>query len=183
MFGYGSSPLEILACQAMVSGLVYLDEFTYSTFWQAGTDTALAAGGDKTTRIQINSDSDFIAQQYNLYVTGGGGDDIVGLDDYFITITRAGSGRDIMNNPQKVFNFLGNYFRGNQSVIANGTNTPGWKSITSLYQGNSTVSIRLQNPTTRTPFRVEFAMVGFKVFYQTNRAGQTGNRQDIFHAL
>jgi len=183
MFGYGSSPLEILACQAMISGLVYLDEFTYSCAWQAGTSSALTAGGDMTQRIQVNSDSDFVAQRYNLYVTGGTGDDIVGLDDYSITITRAGSGRDIMNNPQKVFNFLGNYFNGNQSVISNSVNFPGWLGITSLYQGNSTVSIRLQNPTTRTPFRVEFSMSGFKVFYQTNRQGVTGNRQDIFHAL
>jgi|SRR5215468_8211635 len=183
MYGYGSSPLEILACQAMIEGLVYLDEFTYSTFWQAGTASALGAGGDNTQRIQINSDSDFIAQEYNMFVTGGQGDDIVGLDDYLITITRAGSGRDIMNNPQKVFNLVGNWFRGNQSVIANGTNYPGRLPITSLYQGNSTVSIRLQNPTTRVPFRVEFAMRGFKVFYQTSRTGRTGNRQEIFHAL
>jgi hypothetical protein len=184
MWGYGSSPLELMACQAMIQGLAYLDEFTYSTFWQAGTSSALLAGGDNTQRIQINSDSDFVAQQYNLYVTGGlGGDDIIGMDDYMITITRAGSGRDIMNNPQKVFNFCGNYFNGNQSVTANALNFPGWLSITSLYQGNSTVSIRLQNPTSRTPFRVEFAMKGFKVFYQTSRSGVTGNRQDIFHAL
>jgi hypothetical protein len=168
----------------MIQGLVYLDEFTYSTFWQAGTSSALQVGGDNTQRIQINSDSDFIAQSYNMFVTGGqGGDDIVGLDSYLITITRAGSGRDIMNNPQSVFNLVGNYFDGNQSVIANAVNFPGYLPITSLYQGNSTVSIRLQNPTSRAPFRVEFAMRGFKVFYQTSRDGRTGNRQDIFHAL
>lgn len=182
MFGYGSSPLEVLAAQAMVNGLVYLDEFTYSTFWQLGDTSALPANGEMTQRIQINSDSDFIAQSYNLVANGISANDILGLPDYSITITRAGSGRDIMNNPQKVLNFCGNYFNGN-GAGGNSANFPGWKSISSLYQGNSTVSIRLQNPTSLAPYRVEFAMVGFKVFYQTNRSGQTGNRQDIFHAL
>jgi hypothetical protein len=183
MWGYGSSPLELMACQAMIQGLVYLDEFTYSTFWQSGTSSALPANGDVTQRIQINSDSDFIAQQYNIFANGGSANDILGLPDYLITITRAGSGRDIMNNPQKVMNFAGNYFNGTENVTSNAANFPGWLSITSLYQGNSTVSIRLQNPTSAAPFRVEFAMKGFKVFYQTNRQGVTGNRQDIFHAL
>jgi hypothetical protein len=186
MFGYGSSPLELMACQAMLQGLVYLDEFTYSTFWQAGTSSALLPNGDNTQRIQINSDSDFIAQQYNLVSSGTSLDMVGGLSDFMITITRAGSGRDIMNNPQRVLNFCGNYWNGGN--VGDGTfsslaNFPGYLPITSLYQGNSTVSIRLQNPTTFAPARVDFAMKGFKVFYQTSRSGVTGNRQDIFHAL
>jgi hypothetical protein len=184
MWGYGSSPLELLACQAMVQGLVYLDEFSYSTFWEAGTSSELTAGTDKTQRIQINSDSDFIAQRYNLFANGATLDEILGLPDYLITITRAGSGRDVMNNPIKTQNFCGNFFNGmGSSALGNSANFPGYLPITSLYQGNSTVSIRLQNTTSLTPARVEFVMSGFKVFYQTNRQGQVGNRQDIFHAL
>lgn len=181
MWGYGSSPLELMACQAMLQGLVYLDEFTYSCFWQIGTPSALGPGGDVTQTIQINSDSDFVAQEYNL-VTDSPIDQAVALPDFFIQITRAGSGRNIMNQPQRVANFCGNYagYHGsNQNA-----NFPGKLSITSLYQGNSTVQVRLQNRSTSfTPGRVDFAAKGFKVFYQANKQGQVGNRQDIFHAL
>lgn len=189
MYGYGTSPLELLACQAMVEGLVYLDEFTYSTSWQAGTPTALGPAGDVTTTIQINSDSDFIAQEYNLFTNGATANDIGGLADFLITITRAGSGRNIMNQAQKTMNLCGNYLGfspqgANPPNVVLGANNPGRLPITSLYQGNSTVSIRLQNQsTTFAPWRVDFAMRGFKVFYQTARNGRTGNRQDIFHAL
>lgn len=187
-YGYGCSPLELLACQAMVQGLVYLDEFTYSTVWQVGTPTALPANGDVTTTIQINSDSDFVAQEYNLWTNGPTQNDLGGLADFLITITRAGSGRNIMNQAQKVMNITGNYFWGISgapgTVPANGANHPGRLPITSLYQGNSTVQVRLQNQsTTFAPWRVDFAMRGFKVFYQTAKDGRTGNRQDIFHAL
>lgn len=185
-YGFGSSPLELLARDAMVQGLVYLDEFTYSAVWQAGTNTALTQGGDKTVNIQINSDSDFIAQQYQLIAEGEEPDSIVGLANFLITITRAGSGRDIMNQAQKVQNLCGNYlgFGEGATSAPYGANFAGYLPITSLYQGNSTVAIRLQNPSqTFAPRRVDFAMRGFKVFYQTARDGRTGNRQDIFHAL
>jgi hypothetical protein len=171
----------------MIGGLVYLDEFTYSTTWLANTPTALGAGGDVTTTIQINSDSDFIAQEYSLVSNGATVNDVAGLPDFLITITRSGSGRNIMNNPQRVLNFLGNYWNGGNAgtnVPQSGfANWPGRLPISSLYQGNSTVQIRLQNPTSLVPFRVDFSMRGFKCFYQTNSAGQTGNRQQIFHAL
>jgi hypothetical protein len=186
-WGYGASPLELLACQAMVAGLVYLDEFTYSTSWIAGTSSALTASGDVTRPIQINSDSDFIAQEYNLTTTGSTADFVGGLGDFLIQITRAGSGRNIMDNPQRVLNFCGNYaFTGSKFDPANGigANQPGRLTISSLYQGNSTVQIRLVNLSpTFNPVRVDFAMKGFKCFYQTNASGQTGNRQQIFHAL
>lgn len=184
MYGYGSSPLEILACQAMVQGLIYTDQFYYKCDWVAGTPTGLPANGDKTSTIQINSDSDFIAQEYHLSVTQANGDQFVTLPPLLITITRAGSGRDIMNGPIVVTNLCGN-FGGYALQTGNVAfaNFPGRLSITSLYQGNTTVSVRLQNPTNVAFQRVDFVMSGFKAFYQTNQAGQTGNRQDVFHAL
>ena len=186
-YGYGSSPLELLAASAMLSGLVYLDEFTYSCSWIAGTSSALVPNGDVTQNIQINSDSDFIAQTYNLVASGTQAGTIAGLPDFLITITRAGSGRNIMDQPQRVLNFCGNYWAGGNNsdpTFSSLANTPGWLSISSLYQGNSTVSVRLQNPSsTFAPLRVDFAMKGFKAFYQTNAQGVTGNRQQIFHAL
>jgi hypothetical protein len=184
MYGYGASPLEVLACQAMIQGLIYMDQFWYSTSWIAGTPTALTANGDKTTQIQVNSDSDFIAQEYHLSAKRNATDQFVQLPPFLITITRSGSGRNLMTEPQLISNVCGNY--GGYALDTNSNqyaNYPSRLSITSLYQGNGTVSIRLQNPMAQDWAEVRFSMFGFKVFYQTNQQGVTGNRQDIFHAL
>lgn len=175
MNAYGSSPLEMLAAEAMMQGLVYLDEFTYSAAWIAGTTTALGASATVDVIVPINSDSDFIAQQYNL-VAWTALDTILPSPDYLITLIRSGSGRELMNQAQHVGNFAGNY----RSTSAN---FPGDMPISSLYQGNGSVTVRLQNRTVTAANRVDFAMRGFKVFYQKNSQGVTGNRQMIFGAL
>ena len=175
MIGFGTSPLEVMASAAMLKGLCYLDEFTYSVAWIAGTTTALGASATVDVQLFINSDSDFIAQEYNL-TAWTALDTILPSPDYLISIIRSGSGRELMNQQQHVGNFAGNY----RSTSAN---FPGKNPISSLYQGNLNVTVRLTNRTVTAANRVDFALRGFKVFYQTNAQGQTGNRQDIFHAL
>lgn len=175
MVGFGTSPLEVLASAAMLKGLCYLDEFTYSAAWIAGTPTALGANATVDVQIFINSDSDFIAQEYNL-VAWTAVDTIYASPDFLISIIRSGSGRELMSQSQHVGNFAGNY-------RAASANFPGKNPISSLYQGNLNVTIRLTNRTGNAINRVDFSLRGFKCFYQTNAAGQTGNRQDIFHAL
>ena len=175
MIGYGTSPLELMACEAFLQGLVYLDEFTYSITGSAIDATALLANTVVDYQLQINADSDFIAQEYNLTAWSAAGT-ILANPDYLIQIIRASSGRELMNRPQHVANYAGNYRSASASF-------PGRKAMPSLYQGNMGVTIRLTNRTATVPDRVDFAMLGFKVFYQTNKVGVTGNRQDIFHAL
>jgi hypothetical protein len=175
MIGFGTSPLEVMASAGMLKGLLYLDEFTYSASWLAGTTSALGASVTVDQQIQINSDSDFIAQEYNL-IAFTALDTILPSPDYTISIIRSGSGRELMSQAQHVGQICGNY----RSTSAN---FPGKNPISSLYQGNLTVTIRLTNRTVTAANFVQFSMRGFKVFYQTNAQGQTGNRQDVFHAL
>jgi hypothetical protein len=172
---FGSSPLERLAAEAMMQGLVYLDEFTYSASWLTGTPTALGASATVDVQIQINSDSDFIAQQYNL-ISFTALDTLLNSPDYLLTLIRSGSGRELMNQAQHVGNLCGN-FRAASSCF------PGENPISSLYQGNMNVTCRLQNRTVTAANFVQLSMRGFKVFYQTNGQGMTGNRQMIFGAL
>ena len=172
---YTLSPLEAMASDAMLQGLCYLDEFTYSAVWLAGTPTALGANATVDVQIQINSDSDFIAQEYNL-IAYSAVDTLYVSPDFLFSLIRSGSGRELMNQQQHVGNLFGNYRSASASF-------PGKNPISSLYQGNLTVTARLVNRTGNAINRVDFAMRGFKVFYQTNSQGQTGNRQAIFHAL
>jgi hypothetical protein len=173
MNGFGTSPLELMACEAMLQGVAYLDEFVYSAAWIAGTATQLGALATVPVQIQINSDSDFIFQEANL--TSFFDDDILANPNYLLTITRAGSGREIMNQAQHVLNVTGSY---------QNERFPGRKPMPGLIQANSSLTINLQNLTSDVPDRVDLALIGFKVFYITNPGtGQTGNRQTIFHAL
>jgi len=170
--GFGTSPLELMACDAMLQGLAYLDEFTYSAVW-FGT-TALGQLGTVDVNIQINGDSDFIAQEYNL--TGWSAiNTIVANPDLLITMVRSGSGREIFNQQQHVGNICGGMYASRSE--------PGRLPCSSLYQSQNTVRVTLTDRSNVAWNRIDFAMRGFKVFYQTNAAGQTGTRQGIFHAL
>lgn len=174
MNGFGTSPLELMACDAMLQGLAFLDEFTYSATWLTATTTALGANATVDVQIQINGDSDFVAQEYNL--TGWSAvNTIVAAPDLLISIVRSGSGREIMNQEQHVANICGGYFSTRSE--------PGRLPCSSLYQSQNTIRVRLQDRSGVAWNRVDFAMRGFKVFYQTNAQGQTGTRQGIFHAL
>lgn len=175
MNSFGTSPLELMATDAMLKGLVYLDEFAYSAAFIAGTTTALAASGTTDVQIQINNDADFIALEYNL-TAWSALDTIIAAPDYLLTVIRSGSGREIFNQPQPVSNICGNYRSTSASF-------PGKAPISALYQSNLTVTVRLQNRTVTAANRVDFTMRGFKAFYQTNADGLTGTRQMIFHAL
>lgn len=180
MNSFGTSPLELMACDAMLQGLVYLDEFIYSASWIAGTPTALGALATIDVPIQINSDSDFIVQEqnFNAIVLESESPDAehicVTCPDLLVTIIRAGSGREVMNQAQPVVNMFGNYWSAR---------FPGRKPVTSIWQGNNTITIRLQNRTTVAFDRVDITFAGFKVFYQTNSQGIQGNRKQIFHAF
>jgi hypothetical protein len=176
---FGTSPLELLAAAAMLKGLCYLDEFTYGARFDNVVNTGLAANGQQQVGIPINSDSDFIAIQYNLEAWSTAGT-LVNQPDLLLLLTRTGAGRNIMDNAVPVINLCGNYAFTDR-------NYPGFLPISSLHQGNGLLMVQLTNRTA-TNFntgtaRIDFTMRGFKVFYQTNAQGQTGNRQDIFHAL
>ena len=174
MDGYGTSPLELMACEAMLNGLAYLDEFTYSATWLTATTTALGANGTVDVTIAINGDSDFVAQEYNL--TGWSAvNTIVASPDLLITIVRSGSGREIMSDAQHVANLCGGYYASRSA--------PGRLPLASLYQSQNNVRVRLTDRSGVAWNRIDFNMRGFKVFYQKNAQGQTGNRQSIFHAL
>lgn len=178
MIGFGTSPFEILASQAMVAGLCYLDEFAYTAPFVVGTPTELGPSGDVTVPVRINSDSDFICLQYNAigFAVGTPTPTLVPNPNILVNITRSGSGRQLMASPVHIGLMCGNYQDGTGNI-------PGVLPISSLYQGNSQVDIRLINQSNIDFSRLDFVLRGFKVFYQMNQAGQTGNRQMIFHAL
>jgi hypothetical protein len=154
----------------MVQGQIYIETFTYSAAWIAGTATALLASATMEVDIQINGDSDFVAQEMNMTVLSSATPPVlIPSQPLLVTITRAGSGRQIVNQAQNVFNLFGSYQTGF---------VPSRVPMPFLVQASNILAVTLQNlSSTVAPGRVDIAFTGFKVFYTG------GNRQQVFHVL
>lgn len=178
MNGFGVSPLELMASDAMLQGLVYLDEFVYSASWIPGTASFLSSLGTVEQQIQINADSDFVVQEMNLAAfTQPDDEDLhtcIDCPNLLLTIIRAGSGREVMNSAQHVINVAGNYWSAQH---------PGRKPMAGLIQANNTLTLRLQNLEPVDSGRIDIALLGFKVFYVQSPDGRIGDRRQVFHAL
>lgn len=165
--GFGSSPIELLAADAMLRGEIFCTDFTYSAAWIAGTATALGASATVDSPVQINADSDFVIQEIE-FLSYSALDTIIATPDYLLQIIMAGSGRAIMNQAQHVMNYTGSY---------QANRVPCLLGYPLLIPSNSTITCTLQNRTVTASNRAELMFRGFKVFYTG------GNRQQIFHVL
>jgi hypothetical protein len=163
--GFGSSPLELLATNAMLLGEIYCEMFSYSAVWLTGTNSALGANGTVDVQIQFNSDSDFICQELEFLSWSAAGT-IIALPDYLLTMTVAGSGRQLQNQAQAIRLVAGSYAT---------SDNPARLPFPRLFQMNTTLTNTLQNRTGTAANRAELLLRGFKVFYTG------GSRQQIFH--
>lgn len=167
---YGSSPLEIMACQAMLDSQVYCQTFVYSAIFSGST--ALGATSTVDVPVPINADSDFIMQELNL--TSWTAADTPEIDpDYTIMLTIAGSGRQLMDRAQTVQNLCGSWLVNKAG--------PHKLPFPVLIQANNTVTVSLTNRSAVAANRVDVSMVGFKVYYIGEP--ETANRKSIFHVL
>ena len=185
MVGYGTSPYEMLASDAMLKGLAYLEDFTYSVAFENAA-TVIAPQVITEYTILIASDSDFIGQEYNLAVqTGGLGTPttLLANPDWNIQLAKSGSGHELATKFQDVSNYAGNYHSRSTYKSA------GRRTFSDLFQANMIVTVRLLNRFGSTAAadrvdRFDFAMIGFKVFYQINpQTGEKYTTQDIFPTM
>ncbi len=168
--GYGSSPLEIMACNAMLQGDIYCQFFVYSAVFFGAT--ALGATATVDVPVPINADSDFIMQELNL--TSFTAADTPEIDpDYLLMLTIAGSGRQLMDRPNTVQNLCGSFLVNK----AGGNQLP----FPVLIQANNTVTVQLTNRSAVAANRVDVSMIGFKIYYIGEPA--VANRKNIFHVL
>jgi hypothetical protein len=167
---YGSSPLEVMACQAMIDRLVYCQSFTYNALF--ASSTALGATSTVDVPVPINGDSDFIMQELNL--TSWTAADTPEIDpDYTMMLTISGSGRQLFDKELSVQNMCGSML----------VNKAGLRKLPFpvLVQANNTLTVRLTNRSAVAANRVDVSMVGFKVYYIGEP--EVANRNAIFHVL
>lgn len=168
---YGASPIELMAMQAMLNGLVYCQAFVYSAVF-FGT-TALGANGTVNVPTQITADSDFVVQRMNLTSWSAAGT-LIADPDYTLLLTINGSGRQLMDQAQTIQNLCGN-FTSNK--------VPSDWPFPYLIQANNTLTSQLVNRTAVAANRVDLSYIGFKVYYLTDQNGNPTSRQQVFHAL
>ena len=164
MIGFGTSPLELLASEAMLQGLVYLDEFVYSVSFNS-TTTAIGSLGTGSVQLLINGDSDFVAQEMCVTVFTNT-TTINASPNLLLTITRSGSGREIMNQPQHIQNLAGNYWNNAQ---------PGRKPMPGKFEAATNVTFTIQNLRAQAEGRIDVSLIGFKVFYTGGTPMQVWN--------
>jgi len=164
---FGSSPIEIMAMNAMLQGLVYCYGFTYSAL-MFGTN-ALGANGTVNVVTQITADSDFVIQRINL-VSFTAADTPEVNPDFTMQLTIQGTGTNLMDAPQHVNNICGNFFDNR---------VPSDLPMTILVPSNSGLSVQTVNRSAQAQNFTQYSYVGFKVKY----IKPTATRQTIFNTL
>jgi len=163
---FGTSPVELLAADAMLRGAVFCNGYIYSAQWLTGTSSALGASATVDQTIQITSEADFVVQQ----ITGTAFtalDTIKTDPDYTINITIS-SGRPWFDRAQTWRDVMPS-FQATVQVLA--------LPFPRLIPAQSTLTLTIANRTVTAANRVTIALSGFNVYYQKE------TRQQVFHAL
>lgn len=163
---FGTSPIELLAADAMLRGAIFCNGYSYPAFYLTGTATAIGANGSVDNPIQITSEADFVVQQLtgNAFTAAG---TIVADPDFTINIT-VSSGRPWWNGAQTWRDVVGSF----QSTC-----TPMALTFPRLIPAQTTLTVTVANRTATPMNRVSVLLTGFNVYYQNE------NRSQVFHAL
>lgn len=163
---WGTSPIELLATDAMLRGAIFTNGYVYSAKWLTGTQSALAASSSTDQVIQITSEADFVVQSMTFNAFSAL-DTLIVDPDYTILITIS-SGRPWFDSAQTLRDVLGSYTTNH---------VPNHLTCPRLIPAQTTLTATLTNRTVTAANRATLSLQGFNVYYQTE------TRQDVFHAL
>lgn len=168
---YGTSPLELMACQAMLNRQIYCYGFSYSALWFGAT--ALAANGTQVIPTQITADTDFVIQRLNLTSFSAVGVPTVN-PDFTLLLSLAGNAVNLMDQAQSVQNVTGSFL---------GTEVPDELPFPILVPANNTLNSTLINRTAVAQNFTQLTLTGFKVKYLQNPDGTPTTRTQVFNVL
>jgi hypothetical protein len=165
---FGSSPIELLAADAMLRGAINCNAYTYNADFLTGTSSAIPANATPVNvPIQITSEADFVVQQATFTVYGTDVNTILADPDYTLNIAIS-SGRPWFNAPSLIRNFCGTW-----SAAEFVRSLP----FPRLIPLNSTLTVTVVNRTANAANFAQLLLTGFNVYYRTE------TRQQVFHAL
>jgi len=176
---FGSSPIELMAMDAMLKGWVYCYGFTYSALMFGAN--ALGASGTVTVTTQITSDSDFVIQRINM-VSFTAADTPEVNPDFTSFLSIAGTAINLFDSAQHVNNMYGNFFDNR---------VPCDLPFPILVAANQNLTNTTVNRSAVAQNFTQYSYTGFKVKYLTMTvADGNGNvirvpttRESVFHVL
>jgi hypothetical protein len=163
---FGSSPLELLAADAMLRGTIFCNSFTYNADFGPGGASAIGANGTVNVPIQITSEADFVCQMITTTAFSAVG---TILQDPDVTLfVQISSGRPWFNAPVILRNIAGTY------ASAENPDTLPFPRLIPL---NSTLTTTIVNRTASAINFLEVLFIGFNVYYESE------TRSQVFHTL
>jgi len=163
---FGTSPIELLATEAMLRGAIFANEYIYPAKWLTGLTSSLLSGTTVDQAIQVTSEADFVCQELNLIAWSAAGT-IVADPNIEINIQIA-SGRPWFNTSVNARLICGTYSSGN---------FPNKMVMPRLIPAKSTITITLTDNQATNWNRVEVNLIGFNTYYQTE------TRVQVFHVV
>lgn len=167
---FGTSPIELMAANAMCNGLIYCYGFSYSALWFGAT--ALGANGTQVVPTQITADTDFVIQRMN-FVSFSAVGTLTTNPDFTLLLSLAGNAVNLMDQAQPITNMCGNF---------TGTVVPNELPFPILVPANNTLNSTLVNRTAVAQNLSQLTLTGFKVKYLSNN-GQPTTRTQVFNVL
>jgi hypothetical protein len=168
---YGTSPIEVLAREAMRARLVFLEAFDYVARFLVNTGTALGANNSQTVPIQIDAGWDFVIQEYLGIWINADGTTFNAAPNALVEFTRDTAGKNQQSLPVHWLNVFGSY---------SANKVPNQLPFPVLLSEKSTYNIKLTNLTADAPDQVETTYRGFKVYYRADEKGRTITRDELF---
>jgi hypothetical protein len=164
---YGTSPIELLAADAMLRGAINCNSYVYPADFLAGTQSAIPATSTPVNvPIQITSEADFVCQRVTAIAWSAVGT-LLQDPDFTLQIAIS-SGRPWFNSAISVRNIAGMFAAAE---------TPFSLTFPRLIPLNSTLTITVVNRTAAAPNLFEILLQGYNVYYKTE------TRDQVFHVL
>lgn len=164
---FGSSPIELLAADAMLRGAINCNSWSYNADFLTGTSQAIGANGTPSQVIQVTSEADFVCQMITATTWGTDVNTLLPDPDFTINIAIS-SGRPWFNAPVMLRNICGSF-----ASSANPDSLP----FPRLIPLNSSLTVNIVNRTATAANFLQVLLLGFNVYYQSE------TRQQVFHAL
>lgn len=169
--GFGTSPVELMACDAMLKRQIYCFGFSYSALWFGAT--ALGANGTQNIPTQVTADCDFVIQRMNLVSFTAAGT-VSANSDFTLLLSLAGSAVNLMDQAQSVQNVTGNFLDNR---------VPNDLPFPIIVPANNTLNSTLVNRTNTAQNFTQLTFTGFKVKYLSNPDGSPTTRTQVFNII
>src|SRR6266446_2666700 len=164
--GFGTSPIELLAADAMLRGAIFCNSFVYTAKWLTGQSSALGSGATVDQVIQITSEADFVVSEANLTAWSAAAT-MVADPNIEVNVAIA-SGRPWFSQSLNARNYFGTYAAGDN---------PNNLVMPRLIPAQATITVTLTYQQATAWNRVDVSLIGFNVYYQSE------TRQQVFHVL